>query len=107
MIKTSADLGRMNIPLPLIQQLLSVQTLYWRVASNKLTIEVWADTNGNFVVIEGDFIGEAWGLENIKIAYNARDLSDAKSYVKSTYAITVDDEVNAANNKIKRLIKRS
>ncbi|MNJ90552.1 hypothetical protein D3C87_81510 [compost metagenome] len=107
MKRTAADLGQMNIPLPLIQQLLSVQTLYWRIASDKLTIEVWTDANGSFKVIEGDFSSGVWGLENIRVAYDAKDLSDAKSYVKANYVITVDDETTEANKTMKRLIRRS
>lgn len=107
MKKLAADLGQQNIPEPLVQQLLPVQTLYLRVGAGEKTVEIWNDSNNNFFVIEGDFGDGVWGLEDLTVAHEARDLSDAKGYVNAYYTITVDDGSLSAGLNTRRLIKKS
>lgn len=104
MIRMAVDLGQQNIPEPIVQLTVPVQTLYWRVGAGNKTIEVWRDSSGKFYVIEGDFKDGFWGQQDVKVVYEPRDLQDAQGYVRSNYQITDDDGMTA--NYYKRLVRK-
>jgi hypothetical protein len=106
MIRVSADLGQQNIPDPIVKLIVPVQTLYLRVAAGKKTIEIWRDAAGKFYVLEGDFKDGVWGQQDVKIAYEPRDLDDARAFVNSNYQITADDGVEMTTSSFKRLVRK-
>jgi hypothetical protein len=121
-IRQAADLGEMNIPEEILNQVtpLPLQLLYWREAATNAentTVEIWRTTDNNFVVFSGYYDGQ-WNPNNVQVVSSESgdnyfdQLTNAMKTVRVNYMFDgvpkapQEPQELFANKKMKRLIRK-
>lgn len=111
--KIAKDLGEMNIPKTLIQQVIpgELRAMYWReesVSPENFVVEIWGSNESTFYVIAGDFASGQWSQEFINLVGEYETVDQAIAAARSSYVIKDNEQpVAQASNTFKRLIKKN